>query len=174
MPCRDYGHEDDMLERLNKVTALLCATMRRIENQDEANRVDTLTADLRKVKGLYAWWNEHKKEDERQAALKRQREREARIEKENALKELALELGFNVVRSRKGQDTGAHRGTKYDDPDDGDRITALYEGKRLSGVVKRRLPMKGIYPYDVGWQVLFKGMKGDVRINRDAKIRIVS
>jgi len=165
---------DDMIERNNELARMLCDTMKIVTSQSKTDTAGELIKKLNRVKGLASWWSHHKKMDERREAAERKREREARREKENALKELALELGFNVVRSRKGRDIGAQRGVKYDDPDEGDRITAMYEGKRLSGVVRSRLPMKGIYPYDVGWQVRFKGMKGNVRINRDAKIRIIS
>lgn len=164
MPCRDYEPDsavDDMRVRLNKVTALLCGTLHVVEDSNYNQLLRTLYKD---VPELREWWKHHKEMDrKREEQEKKDADRE-RLRKLRMLRKLARELGVKVSRTEEENDT-------YYDPIEGDRITADYNGDRLKGVVLARVPMKGIYPYDVGWQVRFDDYKNDVRITRDANIK---
>lgn len=82
-----------MKEELDKVTRLLCTTLRLLENEHH----ECLKANLQfyshpylpdnylQIEGLEAWWNKHKKWDE--LRLIREEAKRKEVEKQNLIKE---------------------------------------------------------------------------------------
>ncbi len=108
MPCEYYtpGEEARMArQELNIVTALLCATCRRIQRHEEAVGHPLNPPSLiESVPGLRAWWDEHQERDrrreaaERQAAesaAKRESDRKAGLSKLTAEERRALGLDYS-------------------------------------------------------------------------------
>ena len=106
MPCHSYDPEEsfnktftysnflelnetieESKKELDKVTRLLCATLREIENNKLKGPVITgklMPEAFLQIEGLEEWWNEHKKWDELRLIREEAKRKEA--EKQNLIK----------------------------------------------------------------------------------------
>lgn len=174
MPCRDYEPEsavDDMRERLNKVTALLCAVLHTIEDHDTESTARSVVKSLNKIDGLDVWWAEHKEADRRRRKAEKEKQKQDEMRKRIAFKKVGRELGIDVRPLLKQK----QKARKYYIPDEGEEISAIHPltGKRGVAVVREEVAMKGVDPYHRGWQVRFHKDNKDVQITVDAEIQEV-
>ncbi len=88
MPCRDYAYEDEQrtrtvtetvykdrpetVERVHKMSAMLCALLTSIRDNGGKGAVDTFIAKSKYPKDLRKWWIEHQKADKK-AILKKKK-----------------------------------------------------------------------------------------------------
>lgn len=94
MPCRDYDDynvreaideiEERSKKKLDKVTRLLCETLKKVEGTAIETEV------LLKGGELAEWWTEHKKQDAKRLAAEREKKRKAKVRRE-ALRKLNKE-----------------------------------------------------------------------------------